>query len=1032
MPVRSTADTAPGFSSADAEQFALKLFGREGRAKALPSERDQNFLIEIGKDRRFVLKISNSRETRGHLEFQNRVIDHVSGYSARKICPRLVPSVDGNQIEQIKSGGGRINMIRLQEYLEGKPLGNVRPHSEELLIDLGCFTASLVNAFAGLEGEAVGKDFIWNPENGPGLIRSALNLFDDEDDRALLMRLLERVESEENRIFNLPKGLIHNDGNDYNLIVSLPEIKDLTFGKRNIAGIIDFGDLVHTWRLNELAVVLAYAMLDKKNPLPSAAKIVEGYHSVRPLDESELEALYYLVILRLMMSVTISAVQKKMRPDDDYLTISEKGAWTLLNRLSDCSPRFVQAVFRRACGQTPCPHTKEVCAHLRSIQKDIFPVLGRPLNEMPLCVFDLSVGSPLFSRPGQTDDPDLFGRILKLQMEESGACIGIGRYNEARLMYTSPVFSTGDNELDESRTIHLGMDVFKEAGTAVYAPLDGTVLSAADLDRPLDYGPTLILRHVTSGEGTPFFTLYGHLNRGSLDHLEPGAPVKKGEKIAELGDSTENGGWPPHLHFQVMTDMLHFREDFQGVAPASERDIWLSFCPDPNMILLVPEDRLKPMELEREEVLRRRKSRLGPSLSLSYRSPLKMVRGFMQYMYTETGRRYLDAVNNVPQVGHSHPRVAAAVQKQQAVLNTNTRYLHDRIVEYAERLTQMLPEPLSVCFFVNSGSEANDLALRLAENATGGTETIVLDAAYHGNLSSLIAISPYKFNGPGGKGKPSSTHIIPMPDPYRGEYKGYGAASGRRYADHLRAVAENIGATGKKVKAFIAESLMGCGGQIVFPSSFLDEAYKWVRKAGGVCIADEVQIGFGRVGTHFWGFETQNVMPDIVTLGKPIGNGFPLGAVITTRAIAETFAGGMEYFNTFGGNPVSCAAGMAVLDILRDEQLQDNALKVGEYLKTGLLSLQKECRFLGDVRGMGLFIGLEFVTDPKKKTPDALRAGYLVERMKEECILLSTDGPDHNVIKIKPPLVFSKENADLFLNILTAVLKEEVFGPDGF
>ncbi|MCJ7682430.1 MAG: aminotransferase class III-fold pyridoxal phosphate-dependent enzyme, partial [Candidatus Aminicenantes bacterium] len=498
-------------------------------------------------------------------------------------------------------------------------------------------------------------------------------------------------------------------------------------------------------------------------------------------------------------------------------------------------------------------------------------MLGRPLHEMPFYVFDLSVGSPLFVRPGLTDDPEVFGRILKRQMDEEKAQIGIGRYNEARLMYTSSIFSTGESELDESRTIHLGIDVFSKAGTPVFAPLDGFVHVIADNARPLDYGPTLILRHETSGEGTFFFTLYGHLKRGSLENLSSGTPVKRGDKVAEIGDSLENGGWPPHLHFQVMTDMLLFTQDFPGVAPATERDIWLSFCPDPNLILQVPADRLKPVELEREDVLERRKSRLGPSLSLSYRSPLKIVRGFGQYLYTETGRRYLDGVNNVPHVGHSHPKVSAAVQKQQAVLNTNTRYLHDRIIEYAERLTQMLPESLSVCFFVNSGSEANDLALRLARSATGGTDTIVLDGAYHGNLSSLIAVSPYKFNGPGGTGKPDGTHVVPMPDPYRGIHPGYGAESGQRYAKYVRAAVEKIGTTGKKLKAFIAEPLMGCGGQIIFPDSFLEEAYKWVRKAGGVNIADEVQIGFGRVGTRFWGFETQNVVPDIVTMGKPIG-----------------------------------------------------------------------------------------------------------------------------------------------------------------
>ena len=1025
MSIRSTADTAPRFSIKDAEGIARDYFGKNGLAQNLPSERDQNFLIKTGKDKKFVLKIANSQETQGHLEFQNHVIDHVSRSSSREICPRLVSSLNGNLIESFKKSGKKEHLVRLVEYIEGTPLGDVCPHSRDLLFDLGCFTASLGRALQGLDGTDVGKDFIWNPANGLHIIRNNLDQVADADSRALLTQIVERLEKRRPLFTNLPKGLIHNDGNDYNIIVSSSGRDEDSGFCRKIAAIIDFGDIVYAWRLNDLAVVLAYAMLHKKNPLHDAAIIVEGYHSLCPLHEAELEVLFDLIVLRLSMSVAVSAVQKKMRPEDEYLTISEKGAWALLYQLTAVSPRFARAVFRRACGLTPDPDSDNILRHLQTIQKDIFPVLGRPIKETSLCVFDLSVGSPLFSHPGQTDDPEVFERILKKRMEIEEAQIGIGRYNEARLMYTSPIFSRGDSALDESRTIHLGMDVFSNAGTSVYAPLDGNVHVVADNDLPLDYGPTLILKHKTSEEGTSFFTLYGHLKRGSLDHLALGAFVKRGDKIAELGETTENGGWPPHLHFQVMTDMLHFAEEFQGVAPASEREIWLSFCPDPNLLLQVPESRLTSWEIKREEVLEKRTSLLAPSLSLSYRSPLKMVRGFMQYMYTETGRRYLDAVNNVPHVGHSHPRVAAAVQTQQNILNTNTRYLHDRIVEYAERLTQTLPEPLSVCFFVNSGSEANDLALRLAESVSGGTDTIVLDGAYHGNLSSLIAISPYKFNGPGGTGSPETTRVVPMPDPYRGRHRGSGGDNGKKYAEYVREAVASIEADGKKLKAFIAEPLMGCGGHIVFPDSFLKEAYTWVRKAGGVCIADEVQIGFGRVGTKFWGFETQNVVPDIVTLGKPIGNGFPLGAVVTTQKIAETFANGMEYFNTFGGNAVSCAAGLAVLDVLQDEKLQDNARRVGTSLKNGLTSFQKKCRYLGDVRGMGLFLGLEFVSDSEEKVPDASRASYVVERMKEEGILLSMDGPDHNVVKFKPPLVFSEKNADLFLTVMGSILEED-------
>ncbi|MHC4946461.1 MAG: aminotransferase class III-fold pyridoxal phosphate-dependent enzyme, partial [Planctomycetota bacterium] len=411
-------------------------------------------------------------------------------------------------------------------------------------------------------------------------------------------------------------------------------------------------------------------------------------------------------------------------------------------------------------------------------------------------------------------------------------------------------------------------------------------------------------------------------------------------------------------------------------------------------------------------------------LSVSYEKPLKIVRGFMQYLYDEDGRAYLDAVNNVPHVGHCHPRVVRAAEKQIAILNTNTRYLHDFLVRYARRLCDTLPDPLEVCFFVNSGSEANDLALRLARAHTGGTDVVVVDGAYHGNLASLIEISPYKFDGRGGEGAPAHVRKIPMPDPYRGLYRLADPDSGVKYAGHVKEALEALEKEVRKPAAFICESLLGCGGQIVPPPGFLENAHAHIRDKGGVFIADEVQVGFGRPGTCFWAFQSQDVVPDIVTLGKPIGGGHPMAAVVTTPEIAASFQTGMEYFNTFGGNPVSCAIGMAVLDVIEEDGLMQNARIVGEHLKERLEGLMERHTLVGDVRGMGLFLGVELVKSRESKEPAAEEAGRAVEKMKDRGILLSTDGPDHNVIKIKPPMVFTRENADLLADTLDGVLED--------
>ena len=419
-----------------------------------------------------------------------------------------------------------------------------------------------------------------------------------------------------------------------------------------------------------------------------------------------------------------------------------------------------------------------------------------------------------------------------------------------------------------------------------------------------------------------------------------------------------------------------------------------------------------------KKILELRKQYLSPSLSLSYEDPIHIVRGEGQYLYDAEGLRYLDAVNNIQHVGHCHPKVVSAAMEQNTLLNTNTRYLDETIVRYAKLLTKKLPDGLDVCFFTNSGSESNDLALRIARCITGSKETIVLDGAYHGHLSSLIEISPYKHNAPGGEGPPDFVYSIPLPDSFRGIYRGDNCTAD--YVNEVKKVIYKINDSSKTLSAFFVEALMGCGGQIVFPEGFLKKSFELVRKSGGLCIADEVQIGFGRMGTDFWGFETCGVIPDIVTLGKSIGNGHPLSAVVTTKEIADQFNNGMEYFNSYGGNPVSCAIGEAVLDVIEDEGLQENAEIVGSYLIEELFKLQSKYTFIGQIRGQGLFIGIELISNTDTLKPNKTLATKIENQMKNAGILISIDGPDHNVLKIKPPMVFNLENAnELVINLKT-------------
>ena len=571
--------------------------------------------------------------------------------------------------------------------------------------------------------------------------------------------------------------------------------------------------------------------------------------------------------------------------------------------------------------------------------------------------------------------------------------------------------------------MHLGIDLFAPAGTPVHAPIDGVVHVFANNHAPLDYGPVIVLEHQPA-DGVRFFTVYGHLSVASLDGRHAGQRVARGERLGTLGTPDVNGGWPPHLHFQVVTDLLDRGADFPGVAAADARGVWRSLSPDPSPLLHIGGE-ARARETSAAAALSARHAATGRNVGVSYAQPVQVARGWMQYLFDRDGRRYLDAYNNVPHVGHSHPRVVRAVADQLRVLNTNTRYLHDSMAELAAALTATLPAPLTVCYFVNSGSEANDLALRLARAHTRGTDVIVLEGAYHGITTTAIDISPYKHAGPGGSGAPPWVHAVPLPDDYRGRYRRDDPDAGPKYAEFVAEACQRAASRGR-LSAFIAESCPSVGGQIILPPGYLAAAYRAVRAAGGVAIADEVQTAYGRLGTSFWGFEPQGVVPDVVVLGKPMGNGYPIGAVVTTPEIAASFDNGMEFFSTFGGSTAACAAGCAVLDVVRREDLQAHARRVGDRMLAQLRPLVDRHAIVGDVRGSGLFLGVELVRDRETLEPGASEASYVVNRLREEGILIGTDGPFHNVLKIRPPMPFDDRDGDRLVRILEGVLGEVI------
>lgn len=753
---------APGLSSADARDLARRSFGVEAAASPLPSERDQNFLLRTPRGEQFVLKIANATDDRALLEAQNAAIEQVG---TTGLCQRVIPARDGRHIVEV----GR-HAVRLLTWIPGEPLASVARPSLGQLETVGGAAATLDRALDGFDHPAVHRTFYWDLAGGLALVGDLAGSIVDAEMRAVVLNTITSIRRRDGgRLALAPRAVRHNDLNDYNVLV----------GEGGVTGILDFGDIVYTFAIADLAIAIAYAILGRPDPVQTACAIVRGYARVRPIEDDEIDALFGLVQLRLCMSVAIAAHQQTVRPGDPYLGISQQAIRETLPAIAALDRDIVDAALRQA---------------RKSVQ----------------------AGSP--------------------------------------------------------------------------------------------------------------------------------------------------------------------------------------------------------------DLLAARRRLIGHNLSVAYRTPVHLVRGWMQHVYDQNGRRYLDAYNNVPHVGHCHPRVVEAVAEQMRLLATNTRYLHESLVRFADRLTATLPEPLRVCYFVNSGSEANELALRLARAHTGRRGTVVLDAAYHGNSTTLIDISPYKFNGPGGEGAPLWVRTVPIPDTYRGAFNANDGRAGERYAEYVaRAAAELAQSCG--LAAFIAESAPSVGGQIILPPGYLRTAYDAVRAHGGVCIADEVQTAYGRMGTHFYAFETQDVVPDIVVMGKPIGNGYPLGAVVTSPAIAEAFDNGMEFFSTFGGSTVSCAAGLAVLEVVESEQLQRHARDVGADLLDRLRALSRH-RNVGDVRGSGLFLGVELVKSRDTLEPATEMAAAVANRMREEGVLLGTDGPFANVLKIRPPMPFSLEDGALLAATLTRVLDE--------
>ncbi len=992
-----------------------RRYGLTGTWSALPGEVDANLRLKTGRAGAVIVKVTPAGEgverAAARVDLQVAIFDHLDDAQLPFAVPKVQRSLSGDARLIVPCADGD-SVLWVCRWMDGEVLAERGHASPELCRDLGRSLGELDRALLTFSHEGTRRpDFKWDLCRA-GWIGSHLDALCDDAVRSAVEDVCDRfVRRVQLCLGDVPRSVVHNDANDHNLLVAYRD------GREILAGVLDFGDLCETIRVAEVAIAASYAAMLSDDPLAAIDAVVSGYDSVLTLSEKERELVVPLVETRLAVSLVNSAIEVLDRPDDPYVTVSQAGARRLLLELNGRSHAVASVRLARACGATPSRHAP-VREHLEANRGRFEPVLdcGSPLEEAP--VLDLSFESLLVGDDVLRLDATKMARHVEDVMREVHASCAIGRYSEPRPIYTDVAFGF-DEPTARRRTVHMGIDVFAPAGTWVRSPAAGRVVDVRVCEGHLDYGGLVVLEHGTP-DGVMFCTLHGHLDPASISGLRPGDELTPGQRFAQLGSVQVNGGWPPHLHLQVLA---HSAEDLEGVpwgvVNPDDLGAHLEVFPDPSPLV---GGRLEQTVWRAgPDLSSTRTDHLAANLATSYSEPLALVRGWRHILFDRDGRRYLDAYNNVPHVGHGHPAVVEAVARQTALLATNTRYLHYGIQRYAERLCALLPKELSVAFFTPSGSEANELAIRLVRQYTGRRDMCVMDHGYHGHTNAAMALSPYKFRQEGAPPQPEWVHVTAQPDVYRGSYRGNRA--GALFAADVTATVESLVAEGRAPAGYLCECLPSVGGQLELPAGFLATVYDAVRRAGGLCVADDVQTALWRTGDHAFGFERHGVVPDILVLGKPLGNGFPIGAVVTTPEVAQAFSRGPEFFSTFGGSAVAMAAGLAVLDVLEQERLAENAQRVGALLVQELRGLAQRHESIGDVRGRGFFIGVELVRDADPAKPASELARRVKNRLRQRRVLIGTDGPDDNVLKIRPPMTFDENAASCVLGELDQALR---------
>jgi 4-aminobutyrate aminotransferase-like enzyme/Ser/Thr protein kinase RdoA (MazF antagonist) len=965
----------PSVRPDEATGLVLQHYGIAAQVRELGSNQDRNYLVapDAPATDRVLFKVDNAMFADDELAAQDLALERLAGEGLH--VPRPIRGLDGRVRQHITVSGGEYR-ARMLTFVEGVPLSRGGAPHPIALEALGRLSAEIAVALAPLEHPGLARTLQWDLRNAMAVVESlAAHVADD----ALRARVLDAAREAwvalAPLVDDLPVQAIHGDITGDNVVgtwdggVLLP------------TGVIDFGDLGHGWRVAELAVTVTGAFMLSRGDIVAAIPTIEGFLSIVTLTPEERTALWPLVVLRAAVLVVSGHYQATLDQGNAY--VLERLDEERLAFDAACSvPVHVGAAIVEAVAAPPTVDGGAV------VLARMTSAAGEPV------VVDLGPASPAMDDGAWLGGEETESRLL-LEATSDGALAviphGTVRLTRApELAAQAPaVIATGDELVSRSR-IELVAPAAAivsavETGTVTLQPTDGAI------------GPTIRIEGVVSA-------------------VAVGSRVGAGDPIASTREAGPDGMHRARIHRLVVADVTPPR--FIG-APWARA--WARLMNDPAS-LTGREPAATATSATAEQS--RRDAVFASAQERYYVRPPVMQRGWRSVMIDDHGRCFLDMVNNVTGIGHAHPRLTEAVSRQLATLNTNSRFLYPQLAEFSERLLEHSPDPaLDTVLLVNSGTEAVDLALRLAMLHTGRRDILSLREGYHGWSFASDAISTSAFDNPNALGsRPDWVHIADIPNPYRGTHRGPDAAAG--YLADLGRRLDELTEAGTPPAAYIAEPVIGNSGGIVPPEGYVAGAYALARAHGALAIADEVQVGYGRLGSHFWGSTSHGAIPDIITTAKAAGNAMPIGAVVTRREIADSLGREGNFFSSAGGSPVSCVAGIAVLDVMRDEDLQHNALEVGGWLAEALRGLADRHSIIGAVHGGGLYLGVELVRDRDTLEPAVAETAAICERLLERGVIMQATSERQNVLKIKPPLVLTRDQAEFFVDQLDAVLSE--------